>query len=139
MIGNWVASLKAMGRMFARVNSKCPTAFVPALSSNCAQAFSDTPARMQKREMGFIGDERSVGPDMGLLLRFFHDHAPHIAGDDLHRHFPGRQFVEALRWHQGERITVAVPPFDPFVDGRHPFSGSTDTPNVSSSGCATMI
>src|SRR5258708_34729300 len=69
MIGGWVARRKAMGRMFARVNSKCPTAFVPALSSNCAPAFNVTPVRIQKREIGFI--ERSV-PEMGSLLWFFH-------------------------------------------------------------------
>jgi hypothetical protein len=34
MIGHCVAILNPIGKIFARVNSKWPTAFTPALSSN---------------------------------------------------------------------------------------------------------
>ena len=76
-----------MGRMFARVNSKCPTALVPALSSNCAAAFSETPARMQKSEIGFI---RWYGSLRLLYLLcgagFFDDHAAFFATESTGRH-----------------------------------------------------
>src|SRR5471030_2630044 len=54
MIGHCVAILKPIGTMFAGVNSKWPTAFTPALSSNWAPAFSMTPVMMQMKDIGFI-------------------------------------------------------------------------------------
>src|SRR3990170_51020 len=40
----WSASFMPTGRIFAAVNSKCPTALVPALSSSWALALSSTPS-----------------------------------------------------------------------------------------------
>ncbi|CAG9196339.1 hypothetical protein PSP6_160194 [Paraburkholderia tropica] len=85
-----MASFQPMGRMFARVNSKCPTALTPAFSNSCAQAFRPTPARIQIREIGFIvldgqfgyGGGPGAGPG-GPGWRFAADFASPLA-----RHWP---------------------------------------------------
>ncbi len=43
------ASRSPTGTMLAAVNSNCPTALVPALSSSCAAALSSTPARISEK------------------------------------------------------------------------------------------
>src|SRR6202043_3788735 len=104
------------------VNSKWPTAFTPALSSNWAPAFNITPVMMQMKDIGFIVGRnrvflRSAAKRSGFVaspplsagrrppalqsarranvsrLRLFNNHPAFVSRDDLHRHVLRQQFV----------------------------------------------
>ena len=47
------ASFMPTGTMFWALNSNCPTALVPALSSSCAAALSSTPVKMKAQLAAF--------------------------------------------------------------------------------------
>src|SRR5687768_11143742 len=54
-----VASRQPTGSALAMLKSKCPTAFVPALSRSCAAALRPTPRRIRLKLSRFIGVDRA--------------------------------------------------------------------------------
>src|SRR3990172_2841073 len=102
----WNASFMPTGRMLAAVNSKCPTALVPALSSSWALALSSTPNISSERLTAFTASPPHhrtgatvvqsareatrlvASPQAGPLLRASwlpHHDAARVARHHLHR------------------------------------------------------
>src|SRR5580692_3169859 len=88
------ANFIPIGRILAPENSNCPTALVPALSSNCAAALSSTPSITRLKLIAFIAIPRA--------LLSHHDDAPCVLRDQPHRQAGGGKTAIQVGLHDGE-------------------------------------
>src|SRR5258706_13736167 len=107
--------LESVATQLSRVTVMTPSTLVPALSNSCAAALSSTPAMSSAIADQVIAPASSQGPWLRPARSSpAHDHAPRVAGEDLHRHPTRGQALEVAVLHHGIALRESLPDREPF-------------------------